>query len=77
MNHLSGLLSRGVIARRRFTVLGWVLNTHSWFDPTNDVAGILMTQLLPFRGDEVMFLYADCERAVYADLDQLKAAIRP
>jgi hypothetical protein len=43
----------------------------------NDVAGILMTQLLPFLDDEFMFFYADFERAVYANLDQLKAAIRP
>jgi methyl acetate hydrolase len=56
---------------------GGVLNTHFWFDPTNDVAGILMTQLLPFLDDEVMFRYADFERAVYANLDQLKDAIRP
>jgi methyl acetate hydrolase len=56
---------------------GGVRNTHFWFDPTNDVAGILMTQLLPFLDDEFMFLYADFERAVYANLDQLKAPIRP
>ncbi len=27
---------------------GGVLNTHFWFDPERDFAGILMTQLLPF-----------------------------
>jgi len=51
---------------------GGVLDTHFWFDPTD-----LMTQVLPFLDDEFIFLYADFERAVYANLDQLKAAIRP
>jgi hypothetical protein len=63
--------------RRRFSVLGWVLNTHFWSDPTNDVAGILMTQLLPFLDEKFMALYADLKRAVYANLDQLKDAVRP
>ena len=51
---------------------GGVLDTHFWFDPTD-----LMTQVLPFLDDEFIFLYADFERAVYANLGQLKAAIRP
>ena len=49
---------------------GWagVLNTHFWFDPTKDVAGLIMTQTLPFVEPRFMALYEAFERAVYADL---------
>ena len=36
-----------------------------------------MTRLLPFLDEKFMALYADLERAVYANLDQLKDAVRP
>ena len=36
-----------------------------------------MTQLLPFLDEEFMALYADLEGAVYANLNQLKDAVRP
>jgi hypothetical protein len=36
-----------------------------------------MTQLLPFLDEKLMALYADLEREVYANLDQLKDAVRP
>lgn len=47
---------------------GWagVLNTHFWFDPAKDVAGIIMTQTLPFVEPRFMAVYEKFERAVYA-----------
>ena len=50
---------------------GWagILNTHYWFDPRRDVAGVLMAQMLPFADPRMMRLYEDFERAVYASLD--------
>ena len=47
---------------------GWagVLNTHFWFDPTRDVAGVIMTQTLPFVEPQFLAVYADFERAVYS-----------
>lgn len=46
-----------------------VCNTHFWFDPARDVAGVLMTQTLPFVEPPFMKLYDRFERAVYASLD--------
>jgi CubicO group peptidase (beta-lactamase class C family) len=47
---------------------GWagVLNTHFWFDPARDVAGVIMAQTLPFVEPQFMAVYAELERAVYA-----------
>ena len=47
---------------------GWagVCNTHYWFDPAQDVAGLIMTQSLPFVEPPFMRVYGDFERAVYA-----------
>ncbi len=47
---------------------GWagVCNTHYWFDPKKDVAGVIMTQTLPFVEPPFMQLYENFERAVYA-----------
>jgi len=42
-----------------------VLNTHYWFDPTNDVAAVIMTQSLPFVEPRYMQLYEAYERAIY------------
>lgn len=49
---------------------GWagVLNTHFWFDPAKDVAGLIMTQTLPFVEPRFMATYSAFERAVYANL---------
>jgi len=47
---------------------GWagLCNTHFWFDPARDVAGLIMTQSLPFGDPRFMKVYAAFERAVYA-----------
>lgn len=45
-----------------------VLNTHMWVDPAADVAGVILTQILPFGHHNVMDLYQAFEREVYAAL---------
>jgi methyl acetate hydrolase len=46
---------------------GWagILNTHFWFDPKADVAGLLMTQSLPFVEPRFVAVYENFERAAY------------
>jgi hypothetical protein len=43
-----------------------VLNTHYWFDPDSDLAGLIMTQSLPFVEPRWMATYGAFERAAYA-----------
>ncbi|HEU0222128.1 MAG TPA: serine hydrolase, partial [Paracoccaceae bacterium] len=43
-----------------------VLNTHFWFDPAKDMAGIIMTQMLPFADPRFMKVYEAFEHAAYA-----------
>ena len=45
---------------------GGVLNTHFWFDPANDIAGVLMTQLIPFLDPRFMDVFEAFERSAYA-----------
>lgn len=45
-----------------------VCNTHFWFDPKKDVAGLIMTQTLPFVEPRFMGLYEAFERGVYRAL---------
>jgi len=47
---------------------GWagLHNTYFWVDPTRRVAGLLLTQLLPFCDEAVLDLYGRFEHAVYA-----------
>lgn len=47
---------------------GWagVLNTHFWFDPAQDIAGLIMTQSLPFVEPRFVKVYERFEREVYA-----------
>jgi CubicO group peptidase (beta-lactamase class C family) len=42
-----------------------VLNTHYWFDPRADLAGVIMTQSLPFVEPPFMAAYDAFERAAY------------
>jgi methyl acetate hydrolase len=46
---------------------GWagVLNTHCWFDPKAGLAGLLMTQSLPFVEPRFASVYEAFERAAY------------
>jgi methyl acetate hydrolase len=43
-----------------------VLNSHYWFDPTSDLAAVIMTQSLPFVEPRWMKTYEAFERSVYA-----------
>lgn len=53
--------------RRRAGSQSWagVLNTHYWFDPASDLAGVIMTQTLPFVEAPCMAAYEAFERAAY------------
>jgi CubicO group peptidase (beta-lactamase class C family) len=53
---------------RRAGSLFWagVLNTHYWIDPKSQLAGLIMTQSLPFAEPRFMKTYLAFERAAYA-----------
>ena len=44
-----------------------LFNTHFWIDPAANLAGLLMTQLLPFCDPAFMDVYARFEAAAYDD----------
>jgi len=54
--------------RRRAGSQSWagVLNTHYWFDIKSNLAGIIMTQTLPFVEPPLMAAYEEFEKAAYA-----------
>ncbi len=41
-------------------------NCYYWIDPVDRVAGVLLTQVLPFADEKVLRLFSNFERAVYA-----------
>ena len=51
--------------------LAWagLYNTYFWVDPAEDVAGVLLTQILPFNDGAVSELLGEFERAVYRHID--------
>ena len=53
--------------RRAAGSLAWagLYNTYFWIDPTHDVAGVLLTQILPFADPQVLAVFAEFEQAVY------------
>ena len=48
--------------------LAWagLANTYYWLDPTRRLAGVLLTQILPFADDRVLRVFDRFETAVYA-----------
>jgi hypothetical protein len=46
------------------------IRTYFWVDPSTDVCGVLMTQILPFYDAKVIELLGAFERAVYSSLDR-------
>ncbi|HEY4254490.1 MAG TPA: serine hydrolase domain-containing protein [Roseomonas sp.] len=45
---------------------GGLVNTYYWLDPAQGVAGLLMTQILPFADPKVLTLFDAFEEAIYA-----------
>ena len=60
--------TRDVPGRRSAGSLAWagINNTYYWLDPTKKIAGVLMTQVLPFADNTVLGLLDRFEAAVYA-----------
>ena len=46
-----------------------LFNTYYWIDPAKQVAGVIMTQILPFFDSKVVDLFGKFEKAIYAALD--------
>lgn len=48
--------------------LSWagLYNAYYWIDRENDVCGVLITQVLPFFDADVLALFSEFEKAVYA-----------
>jgi CubicO group peptidase (beta-lactamase class C family) len=57
-----------VPGRRRAGSLAWagLRNTYFWLDPTAQIAGVIMTQVLPFADKQVLELFDRFEQGVYA-----------
>ncbi|MGY0570465.1 serine hydrolase domain-containing protein [Bradyrhizobium sp. RDM12] len=51
--------------------LAWagLANTYYWIDPTRDITGVILMQLLPFADAKCLQAFAGFERGVYAGLD--------
>ena len=51
--------------------LAWagLANTYFWIDPTRDVAGVILMQLLPFADAKCLEAFAGFEQGIYAGLD--------
>jgi CubicO group peptidase (beta-lactamase class C family) len=44
---------------------GGLWNTYFWVDPARRVAGLILTQILPFCDQAILDLFAEFERAIY------------
>jgi methyl acetate hydrolase len=44
-------------------------NTYFWIDPSRDIAGVILMQLLPFADAKCLEAFAGFERGIYAGLD--------
>ncbi len=61
--------TQDVPGRRSAGSLAWagLANTYFWLDPKKKVAGVVMTQILPFADAKALQVLADFESAVYAN----------
>ena len=57
----------GKPGRRSAGSLSWggLFNTYFWVDPTRGVAGVILTQYLPFADSRALAVYDAFERGVY------------
>jgi methyl acetate hydrolase len=64
------LNSESVAGGRSANSLSWagLGNTYCWIDPTKKVAGVILTQILPFFDSKVVDLFDCFEKAIYAGL---------
>jgi CubicO group peptidase (beta-lactamase class C family) len=55
---------------RNANSLAWagLANTYYWIDPAKKVAGVILTQILPFFDSKVVDLFSRFEKAIYASL---------
>ena len=58
--------------------LAWagLANTYFWIDPTRDISGVILMQLLPFVDRKCLEAFAGFERAIYAALDAAGSRLR-
>jgi methyl acetate hydrolase len=51
--------------------LAWagLANTYFWIDPSRDISGVILMQVLPFADNKCLEAFAGFERGVYAGLD--------
>ena len=56
--------------------LAWagLANTYFWIDPSRDITGVILMQLLPFVDKKCLEAFAGFERGVYAGLDATQKA---
>ena len=47
-----------------------IFNTYYWLDPSKQVAGLIMTQILPFADPATLALYGAFERGIYATIGE-------
>jgi methyl acetate hydrolase len=64
------LNTEAVAGGRSANSLAWagLANTYCWIDPAKNVAGVILTQILPFFDTKVVDLFYQFERATYASL---------
>ena len=55
---------------RSVNSMAWagMFNTYYWIDTAKNVAGIIMTQILPFFDAKMVDLFSKFEKAIYAEL---------
>jgi CubicO group peptidase (beta-lactamase class C family) len=60
--------TQAMTGRRKAGSLAWagLGNTYYWLDPTARVAGVLLTQVMPFADPTVLRLLDEFEAAIYA-----------
>jgi len=47
---------------------GGIFNTYYWLDPQKHVAGVFLTQILPFADPTTLRVYGEFEKGIYGGL---------